>query len=238
MKKALNTVSILVLMMSFVMSSQAQVSFGVKAGLNMYTLNQALEDEDDEISLSYRPGIHLGVVANVPLKTNLSLKTGLTFITKGANFDLESEFEDTEDITVEGGSYFNFMYLEIPIHLDYQKNNFHIFGGPYIGLGLAGKAVSDYTISGGGIDFTVDEEVSLKPAFGEVNDDDFADNEDAFNGLDLGLNLGVGYQVGPILISLDYSLGFGNIIPTYEGQTEDDDKLRNRGINLSGTYMF
>ncbi len=238
MKKIFYSLSIVLLVLIFAISGHSQVTLGAKVGVNMYTFNQSLEDEDDEVSLNLRPGFLIGLVANIPLQDNLSLRSGITFITKGTNIDLEEVYEEISDITVEGKSYLGFSYLEIPIHLDFKMNNFHLIAGPYIGLGLGGKAVSDFTVTGAGTDLTVDNELTFNPAFGEVDPDTFGDNEDAFNALDIGLNLGVGYQTGPVLISVEYSYGFGNITPKYKDTEDTDDKLTNTGINVAATYLF
>ena len=212
-------------------------SFGVKAGLNFNNISQSLEDSDDEIGTLFNTGFHIGVVMDYGFSESWSFTTGLTYITKGVSRDFEDVFDD--EVSVEGSSSLTWNYLEIPLHITYKVNNLHVFAGPYIGLGLGGKLVDDFTLTFDGADpFVVDEESTFKPAFGEISENDLEEDEEAFNGMDFGLNLGVGYQVGPVLISLGYSLGLNDIEPKFEGQDKDDDKITNRVISLSGTYMF
>lgn len=235
MKNTIRLSSLFILIFGLATASQAQIGFGVKAGLNAYTLNQSGEDIV-ESSLKSLNGFHIGAVVSYQLDESLSLTTGLTFITKGTRVNLDEEF--AEAISFEGSSFIKLNYLEIPLHINYQKNNFHVFGGPYVAFGLSGKFVDDYTINFNGVEFVEDNEIILNPAFGSVVRSELAEDEDAFNALDVGLNLGVGYQAGPVFISLDYSYGFGNVVPTYENESPDDDKLSNAGFKLSGTYMF
>ena len=59
--------------------------------------------------------------------------------------------------------------------------------------------------------------------------------------LDYGLNVGLGYTAGPVLLSANYSLGLGNTIPGYDGGGEDfsdDNKMTNKGFSVSATYFF
>lgn len=236
MKKILKLNLFTLILLGFTISSTAQVDFGVKAGLNLNDFGQSVEDEAFEIPTKMRPGFHIGVVVDYGLTEALSLTSGLTYIVKGTSLDLEENLDNGE--SVDGSSYINFAYLEIPINLTYRKNNFSVFGGPYIGLGIGGKLKSDYTLTTDFGSFDVNEETKIKPAYGEINSGDLAIDEDAYNGLDFGINLGVGYEVGPVVIGLSYSLGFVDLEPKFEGLDKDDDKITNRVISLSGTYMF
>ncbi len=212
-------------------------SFGIKAGLNFNTIAQSVEDSDDELATVFNNGFHIGVVMDYGFSESLSLTTGLTYITKGVSRDLEVELNNASN--VDGSSSITWNYLEIPFHITYKVNDLQMFAGPYIGLGLGGKLVDDFTItSNGGDTFVVDEESTFIAAYGEISPGDLEDDEEVFNGMDFGLNIGVGYEVGPVLISLGYSLGLNDLEPKFEGRDKDDDKVLNRVVSLSGTYMF
>jgi len=236
MKKLFKMTSVLALLLGLGFTTTAQVNFGVKAGLNANNFGQSVEDEEDKIATKMKVGFHLGVVMDYGFTEAVSLTTGLTFISKGVGFDLEDDLP--EGTTVDGSSVTTLNYLEIPIHVTYKKSNFQVYAGPYIGIGIGGKNKSDYTFKSDFGDLEVDEEVKLKAAFGEVDYADFEDDEAAYNGLDFGFNLGVGYEVGPVLISLGYSLGLNDLEPSIKDQEKDDDKITNRVISLSGTFMF
>jgi len=52
------------------------------------------------------------------------------------------------------------------------------------------------------------------------------------------LNLSIGYDVGPVMLSLGYSLNLKDIEPNIEGREKDEDSIKNRVFSLSATYMF
>jgi len=236
MKKLFKMTSILVLLIGFGFTTTAQVNFGIKAGLNANNFGQSVEDEEDKIATKMKVGFHLGVVMDYGFTDAVSLNTGLIFISKGVGFDLEDELD--EDFSLDGGSSTTLNYLEIPISIAYNKSNFQVYAGPYIGIGVSGRSKADYTLTGPTGESSFEEDISLKAAFGEVDYDELADDEGAFNGLDFGFNIGVGYEFGPVLMSLGYSLGLNDLEPSIKDQEKDDDKITNRVISLSGTYMF
>ena len=150
-------------------------------------------------------------------------------------------FEEVDGLTIDGYARGTLNYIEIPLNLAFKVEAFQIFAGPYVAMGISGKQKMDFTASYMGFSESVAEEMKLKPTFGEVKDGDLADDEDAFSALDYGVNVGVGYKVGPILVQGGYSLGFGNITPKYEDAPDsyrDDYKYTNRVITLSVSYFF
>ena len=90
-----------------------------------------------------KAGFHAGVrfeLALPSLAEGVYTNAGLLFTSKGAKLDLG-------DL---GAGKANAYYLELPIHIGYKyalSNSFAIFGdvGPYVGVGLFGKAKSTYT---------------------------------------------------------------------------------------------
>ena len=217
--------------------NESSCSFGVKAGLNLNRVAQSLEDTEDGLTIVSNNGFHIGVVLDYRFSESLSFTSGLTYITKGVSRDFELEFSDVS--TIDGSSSTTWNYFEIPLCITYKVNNLQVFGGPYIGFGLDGKLVDDFIITNNvGDTFVVDEERTFKAVYGEISIIDLQDDEVAFNGLDFGLNMGLGYQAGPILISLCYSLGFNDLGPKFEGVDKNDDEILNRVISLSGSYMF
>ena len=220
-------------------NTQAQnkkVTFGVKAGLNI--ANVSVSGTEEDVDTKMHMGFQLGGVVDYAINKKISLQSGLSFTSKGFN----TENSDSEDgYSSKSSSSANFNYLEIPFQVAYRINNFQIYAGPYIAFGIGGKSKSDYSYSytdpysGETYSDSDSNESKLKPVFGEITDsDEFADDEEPFNAFDSGLNFGIGYQVGPVIINAGYSLGFSNII-RYEGM---DFKVKNRVITISATYMF
>ncbi len=226
------------------MQTQAQIKFGAKAGLNGNTMSLTFDDSDQEIATKLLFAYHFGATAEIQFSDVLSLQTGLLFTSKGSKYDLEDVFaEELEYIPgLEISGYMKMVlnYVEVPLNIAYKFGDFQVFAGPYIAVGIGGKSKSDITYEFGGDSESESEEYKYKPVFGEVEDDDLADDENAFSALDYGVNIGIGYQVGPVLINAGYSLGFGNILPAYEGDDDyrKDNKMSNRVISLSATYYF
>ncbi|MDY0103650.1 MAG: porin family protein [Lentimicrobium sp.] len=246
MKKS-NRFLMLIILAALTFSVRAQVTLGVKVGANLSNIHQDYKDSDAEDVTKIRPGFHFGLTADVPFSDNFSFQPGLLFSTKGCNYDINYTEDEVpskgvaELVTIEGDASTALNYLEIPLHFAYKANDFQVFAGPYVALGLSGKYKYDYTMSSVFGSLNVNDEIKLKPAFGEVNWDDLAEDEDAFSALDYGLNFGVGYTVGPVLIQAGYSLGLGNISPKYEGWSDTDRsdyKDLNRVISLSVSYFF
>lgn len=233
--------TVLIGLMAFSLQSQAQVRFGVKAGLNLNNISQNVEDSDFEFATKMSLGYHIGATMDFALFDDMSLQTGLLFTRKGFNNDLEEGFFG--DDPVDGYDRNFYHYLEIPIHVAYKINSFQLYAGPYVALGLGGKNKYEYTEEFNGMKFTESGELKLKPAYGKLTESDFddlEDDEDYINGLDMGINFGVGYQTGPVLINAGYSLGLTNLTPRLEGFDEERDafKLTNRVISVSLSYFF
>lgn len=213
----------------FSLQTQAQVKFGLKAGLNVNNVSQNFAESDWEFETKMRLAYNIGAIVDFGLSDALSLQSGLMFTSKGFSFDLEEEWGEG----TEGYDRIIFNYLEVPVNFAYKINGFQIYAGPYAAIGIGGKNKWDVTYDG---DSDADE-YKFKPVFGEVGEGDLGDDEDAYSAFDYGLNFGVGYQVGSVLINAGYSLGLGNITPAYEGDNDDrsDYKISNRVISLSVT---
>ncbi len=167
-----------------------------------------------------KPGFHLGAAVDIGFGDLIGLQTGLMFSQKGSKVE-EDDWKTSQ----------SFSYLEIPAHLAIKIKSFQIYAGPYLSIGIAGKGKwEDATESG---------DYKLKPS-GKVKLADFQDDDTPYNRLDLGLNFGVGYKIGPVLINAGYSLGLGNLTPNYdeEGYNRDDAKISNRVIVISASFFF
>jgi len=231
-------------LITFTLSAQAQVKFGIKAGVNLANISQNYEDSDDEINTKSRLALNLGVTVDYAISEKVSFQSGLSFSGKGFALNLKEPYDGYETEGVKGYSRLALNYLEIPVNVAYKIKDFQIYAGPYLAVGISGKSKYDYSITYdyGSESYTFEDEGSYdyKPVFGEVSAADFSDDSEPFRALDYGLNLGVGYDVGPVVLSLGYSLGLGNITPKYEGSTADpsDFKFSNRVLNVSVTYFL
>ncbi|TGE26968.1 porin family protein [Hymenobacter metallicola] len=209
-------------------TAQAQVTFGPRVGLNLANISQDLEDSDDEVDTKFLLAPQVGLTLNAQFG-NLSIQPSLLFSQKGFKIE-EEETSGGASLKYEVTQRMN--YAEIPVNFVYttgETEGFQIFAGPYIGIGLGGK--SKYKLSG-----FINEEGENKIKFANKYGDE--DDTDYVRALDLGLNAGVGYKAGPVQAQLGYGLGFSNLIPNDEDDTEPKDKIKNRVIQLSLSYFF
>ena len=94
-----------VVMLAIVTAVSAQMSLGIKGGVNMSNLVY-----DDEVNdKNPKIGFNIGLAADVEFAPSVALQTGLFFTTKGYKFDSES-LDYTE----------NLMYVQLPLHLAYK----------------------------------------------------------------------------------------------------------------------
>ena len=200
----------------------AQVKIGLKGGIGLSNIKISGEDKDLFDSPTKKiTAFQIGGVAVFSHSENMNIEAGLLYSRKGFASDESDLNSDEYD------KYF-FSYLEAPIHLIFKKDKFQVFTGPYLAYGLSGINKWKY-----------DNETELediKPTTKTISLDD--DDQAYFNAADYGLDFGIGYQVGPILLSANYSMGLGNIQPTYEDLPDFDLKMNYRAFSLSGTYFF
>jgi len=101
----------------------------------------------------------------------------------------------------------NLNYIDVPIHIKYRLDNgLFFFAGPNIGLLLSAKF---------------------------DNGEDTEDIKDDMKGLDLGINVGAGYEFESGLgLALRYNMGFANV------WDEEDFDQKNNAIALSLYFLL
>lgn len=240
-----NVVKVLVVVMfaAFAMQAQAQVKFGVKAGVNLNNIAQNFDDSDLEMETKMRLAYHVGVVADLGISEMFSIQPGVLFSSKGYSVDLEEHLNLPNDAEVEGYNRISLNYVEIPVNAVIRISGLEIFAGPYVGIGIGGKQKWDYTVTVAGADEEVSDDMKIKAFFGEVGEGDLDDDEGAYRALDYGVNFGLGYGVGPVVISAGYSLGLGNLTPEMDtgdmGEFDPADfKQSNRVITVSAAFFI
>lgn len=111
-------------------SAQAQTSFGIKAGLNGYSLTG---DDTDGINFKTKFGGNGGFFANIPLSTQFSLQPEAVFSMEGAKIS-------------EGGQTGTFAlnYVNVPVLVQFNTTSgFFVEAGPQIGFLTSAKAKAD-----------------------------------------------------------------------------------------------
>lgn len=242
MKNLFRTVAVCAFVF-FMTTTQAQIKFGVTAGLNVANVSQDFKESDWEDATNMKLGFKIGAAVEYGLSDALAIQSGLMFSQKGYKYDLEDGLEAGE--SVDGYDKYTLNYFEIPIHVAYKISGLNIFAGPYLAYAIGGKNSYDYTYTYDGVADDPDKgDITIKSFMGDVKEGDLGEKEDAMSALDFGLDFGLGYEVGPILVKAQYSLGLGNITPGYESSDPEftfdrkDYKVSNRVISLSATYFF
>lgn len=186
MKKLKFTLLTVALMVATMAS--AQVSLGIKGGLNMSNLLV----NDDQNTENMKLGYHVGLAADYEFMPSMAIQTGLFFTTKGATIkNNDGSLEYTR----------NLMYLQVPVHFAYKVDVtpgtrvvFH--AGPYLAYGVGGS----YKTKVGTLNFQ--------------NDKIFGTADGQYKPFDAGLGLGVGAEFGPMLLDLGWDMGLVNISNT------------------------
>jgi hypothetical protein len=224
--------------------ANAQLRFGAEAGVQFANIvsqypdgSGGTETEDTKPNM----GIRGGLVADFGLTDNLSFQPGLLFVMKGGRQEVdETVTEDFFGTTITTKSSYqsklNLNYIQIPLnfqyHLNDDKTGFFVGAGPYVALGMSGKAAFDgfVEISGTGIPTTRQE-------FDEDIEVEFGNDEttDMFRRLDFGVGANAGYMLPMGLFFRAFGeYGFSNI----SNIDVDDYKTKHYGFGLTVGYMI
>lgn len=200
-------------------ASFAQLSFGVKAGLNLSTATQKFGGEKvDDIKM--KPGFNLGLIADYSISDLLAVETGLTVENKGFKMKEEEKFFG---IKTESKMTTNLFYATIPVDIRLNFSKLYVLVGPYFGVAVAGKVKT--TVKADGEKETESEKL-------EFGNDEL---ESDMKRMDVGLGFGAGYELNDNLgLRLGYDLGLSNLLPG----GDKDNSMKNGSLNISATYKF
>jgi hypothetical protein len=162
----------------------------------------------------------------------VDLESGLLFTGRGSKAETYFTSGNTSDNYVK--TKFNPYYIEVPLNLVVRvpvKSTHGLFfhAGPYAAIGVAGKYTTDQKLLGVSSHSENDIEFS--------NDDPFTSTqEDAayykLKRFDLGLNIGGGFDLGKLILKVNYGHGFTKINST-ESNSSADDKNKYRTLSFS-----
>lgn len=209
--------------------TQAQVTFGLKAGFSAANMTSKYEGDSGIASRKANtkmiPAFHGGIIVDIALDDQLSLQPGLFFSQKGAK-------TGSTALQVGGGTFITntttrLNYLELPVNLLYkhQIGSGKLFAGfgPYVAYGISGKLKIK------GENFSMDEEVKVK----FKDSKEYSTKEVYIKPFDAGANFTVGYELKMgLLFSVKYSLGLTNTSPY------DKEKEKNHYFGISVGYLF
>ena len=171
-------------------SAQNNVTFGIRAGLNIANITTSGSQTNASINLGSRVGFHIGAIADIPVAENFYIQPGLFFSQKGFSTDA------TNQSSAEGKP----LYLEVPVLASYRikasdEVNISLEAGPYLAYGIGGSG----TLSSGN-----------QTASGDYFDDDT-------NRFDAGLKIGAGVTFSQhYYVGMAYEWGFVNLLKDYD----------------------
>ena len=223
-KKVFLVVNVAILSMAFV---QAQVNFGVRAGLNMSNMKTSVLGLS--LDTKMKPGIQLGVVGELSLLDIIAIQPGIIFSQQGFKIDdfLGSKISATETLN----------YIQVPVNVMYKVNlgvaKLLLQAGPYLGYGLSGKTKA-------WLDGKKIEGEDFKEMFGDEKIKFGSGDEDDYKALDFGLGFGAGVQFSSFQVCIGYNAGLMNFAPEIPTESGIDlkPKAKNNNIALTVTYLF
>ena len=235
--------------------AQSHIEFGPRIGANLTSaLFNSTEISSPELSYSssrgYLAGYQLGVGASLNYG-HWAVQPALLFSQKGEKqvVKASSDFFGMA-ITQDFHADTRVNYLELPVNLVYalgeNGQGLQVFAGPYLAVGVGGKAKYEERATLTDPNGTVTKETSgtERMAFGSRFAEPDPNSPDEphdvrIRRLDAGLNLGLGYRCGPVQVQATYALGLKNVQPSYpESYQLSDDTGYNRSFQLTATYFL
>jgi len=126
MKFYLN-VALIAILVTGTATSQ-NVNIGIKAGLNVYNINN-----DNNVEYDNKTGFHAGLIGHIHLAKQLALQPEIMYSGEGAKYN-------------NGGveSKINLDYINVPVMVQYMfDNGFRLQAGPQVGFLVSAKNKSD-----------------------------------------------------------------------------------------------
>lgn len=207
MKKIILSV-IVVMLCGFVNAQDIKV--GVKGSLNL----SSWAGDTRRLNLKPMFGANIGAFAQIKLSDKFDIQPEILYsnqVTKMKNVGA-----NIFDIYYTGDLKWNLSYINVPILFKYSVDDkSFIEAGPQVGFLTSAKASTKLT--------------QYSPIVKQ-------DVKEAFESIDFGFVIGVGYNINQHLIAdLRYNIGLSNIAKTESG---DDTKIRNCVLALSLAYKF
>ncbi len=202
--------SMTLLALFLISAIQAQESsVGIKGGLNLSTMST--DGNNDE---NLKAGFHVGVFNKIALSESFAIQPEVMYSSKG----LKINYEDAA--FVEGETKFTLHYIDVPVKLVFNlSRDFEFQFGPYVGYLMQAKITNDGSLAG--IPIESDDEI----------------DRDNFKSLDYGLTAGLGFDLDPLIIGVNYNLGLSKVADGDVAKMLLDD-AKNNVIMLSAGLKF
>ncbi len=202
----------------------------IQGGVNLANITKTTtgQTEDNNMLTTF----NVGILNRFGLSKVVDLESGILFTGKGSKAESYFTSGNTTDNYVK--TKFNPYYIEVPLNLvvrvPLQKTHGLFFhAGPYAAIGVAGKSTSESRLLG----ISSNSENDIKFA----NDDPFTSRQDdasyyKLKRFDFGLNVGGGFDLGKLLLKVNYGYGLTKINST-ESNNSADDKNKYRTLSFS-----
>ncbi len=221
---------LLITAFAFAMLTNARAQLYLQGGVNFanITKTSTRQTEDNNILTTFNAGI----LGRFDLSKVIDLESGVLFTGRGSKAETYFTSGSTSDNYVK--TKFNPYYIEVPLNLVVRvpvKGTHGLFfhGGPYAAIGLTGKSTSDSKF--GVLSGHSEQDIQF------ANDDPFTSQQDdasyyKLKRFDFGLNVGGGFDLGKLLLKVNYGYGFTKINST-ESNNSADDKNKYRTLSVS-----
>jgi hypothetical protein len=111
--------------------AEAQVTFGIRAGIAYTSLTQMI---DEEVTYGGRMGLNMAGLMDIPLSQKFALRPELSFISQGGAYSLEFMAEETFWQRYKR----NYYSIQVPLNITYKiflhEWQIGVYGGPTISL--------------------------------------------------------------------------------------------------------
>ena len=205
-------------MIAFIATSNAQVMFGAKAGLNVANISS---DDDSDFGNagglddpSSRIGFHAGFTGDVKLSEFFGIGAEALYSQQGTQDEVGTDYENE----------FKLDYVNIPILAKFYVNDaFNVYGGIQPGFVVNAKQVN--TVGGNEMEYDLKNESGDENQFGLVKDSDFS------------IPVGLGYRAdNGLSFDARYNIGSNAV---FEGQNDDSNEVgKNRVLQVGVGFNF
>ena len=209
--KTLSTSLLLLLMVWGSTAIAQESSVGIKGGLNLSTISTDVGSDKN-----LKPGFHVGVFNKFALSETFAIQPELLFSTKGLKINYD------ESAILDGETRFNTSYIDLPIYLVFNLSEaFQIQAGPYFSYLISAKVETDASVLG----------------FFEIDTDKEIDRKN-FNAFDYGVSAGISFNIDPLVIGANYSMGLNPVAKENEPPRKLLGEGKNSVIQVFAAFKF
>lgn len=171
-----------------------------------------------------------GFLGDLPLNDMFSLQAGLFLQGKGAKANTYANDADQSQNYVKYK--FRPYYLQVPVNFAVKipmgdDSRFFIGAGPFVSMGLWGKASREVNIAG--TSTTTKEDIKFESIDGNDPDDSRLDRLKRW---EFGLNGTAGIEAGRFLVGVTYDWGLSKINQAFDDEKNDKNKFRTLSVNV------